>query len=258
MLKKITILIITCLFAVTSLTGCAYWEGYSKNQCVQLVEDALEEKYGEDFVVDTLHTGSGGWYGVAGPLVATCYSKNDDTLFFEAEYNKFGDVGELKDEYIHEIVAKQIKSVMRSVLVKYYDKFAVEIELYGLVKSRDPEITDSANATIENFSKALNKEDKDMHCNGWIVLDESQLEKYSQEEIETIINEIGNDLHLMSIGIDFCYVNDELLEESIAITKDETNDSRDIEKIIELDHKAFRYFYSGQDKTITRLKPMMG
>ena len=258
MLKKITILIITCLFAMTALSGCAYWESYSKSQCVQLVEDALEEKYGEEFVVADIHVGAGGWYGVSGPLVATCYSKSNDSLFFEAEYNKFGDAGELDDKYIQEIVAKQIKSIINTVLAKYYDNFAVEIDINGLVPAYDPEITNTADATVEGFSTAMIENDKEIYVNGWIVLNENQLNTYSQSELEEIISEIGRQLHCITIGIDFCYVSPDLLNKSIDIVSDESNNSRDIEKIIELNHKAFRYRYDGRTDKITRLKPLMG
>ena len=258
MIKRTALLILICLFAVTALSGCAYWEGYSKSQCVQLVEEALEEKYGEEFVVADIHVGAGGWYGVSGPLVATCYSKSNDSLFFEAEYNKFGDAGELDDKYIQEIVAKQIKSIINTVLAKYYDNFAVEIDINGLVPAYDPEITNTADATVEGFSTAMNKDDKKLYSNGWIVLEDSQLNKYSEDEIESIIAEIGAELHLMRIDFEFCYVPTDLLRQCLDIVSDEKNKSRDIEKIILLEHKAFGSRYDGQDNTRTRFKPLMG
>lgn len=132
MLKRITILILTCLFAMTSLTGCiSYWNGHSYNESKQLVADALEKKYGEEFVVVDIGTGSGGSYYSPGYLKATCHPKNDETIYFEAEYFEYGKSSyELDDLYIQSIVRKQIKDVVDPVLAEHFDDFATEVYIW--------------------------------------------------------------------------------------------------------------------------------
>ncbi len=259
MIKKIAVLVFTCLFAMTSMTGCiSYWNGHSYNESKQLVEDALEKKYGEEFVVVDIGTRSGGSYYSPGYLTATCHPKDDDTLYFEAEYFEHGSGRELNDLYIQEKIAREIKTIINSVLSKYYNKYAVEVAISGFANNYDSKLTDAESVTIESFSKVMTKVGKSMYCDSWIVLEKSNIEIYNEQELENILQEITEQLYYMNIFFEFCYVDNDILTESIEIVQDERNNSRDIEKIIELKHKEFGYHFNGEENTLTKYEPRVG
>lgn len=250
---------VLALAMTTALSGCgSYWNGYSEAESRQLIEDALQEKYGEEFVVEKIGTRPGSSWDAPSSLTATCYSKNNNTFAFEARYYEYNNSSKIQDMYIQEKISKEIKSVINSVLSKYYDKYAVEVAISGLADDYDPELTVVETVTIESFSIAMTQDGKSMYCDSWIILDNSNREIYNEQELENIIQEITEQLYYMNVFFEFCYVDDALLCESIEVTRNEINNSRDIEKIIDLEHKEFGYHYDCIEKKITKYKPRVG
>lgn len=251
MLKRIvkaTLSAVLALAMIGTMSGCSYWNGHSKGECKQLIADALEEKYGEEFVVDDIHVGAGGWYGVSGPLVATCYSKSNDSLFFETEYNVYGEKSySLYDLYIQSIVEQQIKDIVDTVLSNYFDTFATDIYIYGLADCYDPEISPTE-ATVKTFSEATNKEGKKNLSTMWIILDESEIKNH--DEMIQILCECAKDLHDMYIGFDVWYVPKNILTECVNLKSDDKNYSSDLEKLVGYKYLRHEYSFHGTTQTL--------
>lgn|GEM_PF-4979988 len=249
MIKKIAVLIFTCLFAMTALSGCAYWEGYSKSQCKQLVADALEEKYGEEFVVVDVGTKSAGAYYSSGLLTATCHSKDDNTLYFEAEYFEYGKGSyELDDLYIQSIVRKQIKDIIDPVLAEHFDDFATEVYIYGLAPDYDAGIRNPDEVTIKSFSQAINQNGKKNASIMWILIEDSQTQ--SQDKMLEILSGFTKELYEMKTVIEVHYVPRDVLIECKNFINDNIHDPNDIQKYIRNKYLIQEYYYVGSTQTL--------
>lgn len=105
MLKKITILIITCLFAMTSLSGCSI---IAKRNEKALIENALQERYGEEFVcMRTWNNAAGGYYDDS--FYGLCHPKDDESLLFEILLN--GDGSIRGDDYGSTIISRRFANI---------------------------------------------------------------------------------------------------------------------------------------------------
>ena len=88
---------------------------------------ALEEKYGEEFVVvDSIVTGGHPIY--AGPLRAVCYPKSNNNLLFKADYS-ISNQCLYDDEYVEAIVREEAYTEMEGILSKNYKDFLLEFPL---------------------------------------------------------------------------------------------------------------------------------
>ena len=100
MLKKIAILIITCLFAMTALSGCSI---IAKQNEKSLIEDALQKRYGEEFVcMRTWNNDADGYYSHS--FYGLCHPKDDDGLLFEVLSGSDGTL--LIDEYASTLASR--------------------------------------------------------------------------------------------------------------------------------------------------------
>lgn len=249
MLKKTTILIISCLFAMTILSGCSYWNGHSYNESKQLVADALKEKYGEEFVVTDIGTGSGGSYYSPGYLKATCHPQNDKTIYFEAEYFEYGKSSyELDDLYIQSIVRKQIKDVVDPVLAEHFDDFATEVYIYGLAPDYDAGIRNPDEVTIKSFSRAISQNGKKNASIMWILIEDSQTQ--SQDKMLEILSGFTKELYEMKTVIEVHYVPRDVLVECKNFINDNIHDPNDIQKYIRNKYLIQEYYYVGRTQTL--------
>lgn len=103
-MKRITAIFLIFVFAALSLSGCgvirsfaSYWDGMTKSQTIKYVQDTLEEKYGEEFIVNYIGTHSGEHYT---EVVGRCSPKSDKTIAFDFEVNHFSEIRQLIDNYI--------------------------------------------------------------------------------------------------------------------------------------------------------------
>ncbi len=85
-MKKIIAAILVLVFAL-AMSGCVkitYWDGLTKSEARELVENALEEKYGEEFVVKKMYK-TGATYYSSEDLWAECSPKSDSDILFTVQ-----------------------------------------------------------------------------------------------------------------------------------------------------------------------------
>lgn len=120
--KRKLLSLISALAIPLMLSGCVNKKAEEK----KLVK-ALEERYGEEFVVADSIIGSANWLNV-GSLEAACYPKANKNLTFKASYsisnNNLGD-----DNYIQAIVREEAYEEMEEILSKYYTDFYLDVRV---------------------------------------------------------------------------------------------------------------------------------
>ena len=114
MTKRRVLRAISLLAAVFVLSGCVNQKEEERN-----LAKALEEEYGEEFVVVDSIVTSANWLN-AGPLEAVCYPKANRNLTFQAAYSD----GQIYyDEYVQAIVREEAYAEMEEILSQYYKDF---------------------------------------------------------------------------------------------------------------------------------------
>ena len=114
MTKRRVLRAVSLLAAVFVLSGCVNQKEEERN-----LAKALEEEYGEEFVVVDSIVTSANWLN-AGPLVAICYPKANRNLTFKAAYSD----GQIySDEYVQAVVREEAYAEMEEVLSQYYKDF---------------------------------------------------------------------------------------------------------------------------------------
>ncbi len=84
MLKRIAVLILACLFAMTALSGCT-----TETSVKNMIEEALEKRYGEEFVCrDTWYDNDGAYYTTS--YYGLCSPKDSPDILFEVLINDEG------------------------------------------------------------------------------------------------------------------------------------------------------------------------
>lgn len=117
MLKKITILIITCLFAMTALSGCSIIAEQNEKS---LIEDALKERYGEEFVcMKTWNNAADGYYSHS--FHGLCYPQNNESIKFEILFGE--ESGILYEGYYAAAIAEQIENNVEKALGNVFSNF---------------------------------------------------------------------------------------------------------------------------------------
>ncbi len=105
MLKRIALLILTCLFAMTALSGCSIIAEQNEKS---LIENALKERYGEEFVcMRTWNNAAGGYYDDS--FYGLCHPKDDESLLFEILLNGDGSIS--YDDYGSTIISKRFADI---------------------------------------------------------------------------------------------------------------------------------------------------
>lgn len=214
-MKKIIAAILVLVFAL-AMSGCVYWDGLSKSEAREFVEKTLEEKYGEEFVVLSIGIRSGQYYK---ELVAECSPESDKDIVFRIEANHFSENRTLSDEYIRNIVRKQLKNNIESTLEKYYGEYAVEVNVLGLEPFYDSGINSSKGSVVEQFSDSFKKNgDEELNkTNVWIVIDENEQDEIYK--LKQALQEMTLYFYSLNIYID-CFFGD---QETIKICKEKAN-----------------------------------
>ena len=111
--KLISFIIMAVIFMLTiSLSGCGF---YSENQLKQTLENALEDKYDEEFVcLDVWGNGGSSYWGVCAP------EKNHD-IRFEALFGADGHIAE--EGYYAACVAEKIEEDVQKELENVFNDF---------------------------------------------------------------------------------------------------------------------------------------
>lgn len=121
-MKQKMLSLLSALAVPLLLSGCvSQWAEEKK------LAKALEERYGEEFVVVDSYIGKANWLNI-GSLEAVCHPAENENLTFKASYgisNKnLGD-----DNYIQAIVREEAYAEMEEILSEYYTDFYLDVRV---------------------------------------------------------------------------------------------------------------------------------
>ena len=249
-MKRIIAAIMVLVLAVT-LSGCkevpsfmpSYWDGLTKFGAKEYVQNALRDKYGEEFEVISMGIRSGQYYR---ELVGTCSPKSEEDIFFRIEANNFGGSRILHDGYVQSLVRQEMKSNIDSVLAKYCDKFAAEVDVRGLSDSYDSGICVAEDATVKKYSESL--PDSNETCI-WIALNDVR------GDINDVVNMIVTDFYQTHAFIHFYYTNDDVINQCVeVINNDKSGDRLSIYNILYGHFPCDAFAYNGKENTLVQIE----
>ncbi len=238
-IKKI-ISVITALALVLSMSGC-YWKGKTKYHSEQLILDALEERYGEEFFIRQMAVRSsrGGR-----PLAAYCSPKDDEEIIFEVEYYE---ISGLRDTYIPMIVRREMKEKIDTVLAQYYEDFAVEVSVTNLVDGHESGLTNADEASIVTYSEAT---PEDSITSIFIAINEEEIHDYT--EIETALIDCMKAFHYTRTNIKCYFVNTDVISDCKEVLTNNNYDNLEIMTVLspgkcisEQQYTLYLYYYHG-------------
>ncbi len=176
---KAKLIIVCTLLLILFLTGC----GLFKSDTQKLTE-LLEDKYGEEFGVES--------YYYAGDMWAMCYPVSDPTLLFEVRTD--GDVTFIgHDYYLQTVVQRQVDEELQPLVEEAFPGSFVSSRL----SASDYEGQTADKVSLESMMQYNNSSRYDddstwTHVTINIFVDESQLkEENFQSEYEFLVEEIG-------------------------------------------------------------------
>lgn len=237
-MKKIFAAILVLAFALT-MSGCVkitYWDGLSKSEAREFVEKTLEEKYGEEFVVVSMGTQSGETYT---KLVGTCSPKSDKEILFKFESNHFGE-RRVYDDYIQNVVRKQVKQNIDDVLSKYYDNFASEVYVTPTTVFYDSGIRSANEATIKSFSESFTNNENNLTW-VWIVLNDKEMEE-NVDKLKDIVQNMMRDFYSLEVFLDFIYANDDIISLCKESSKGTNSNRWDVDSIVKQNNSGMVMF----------------
>lgn len=138
MKKRICILTVAVLLC-NVMTGC----GFSREK---KIEKLLEEKYGEQFVVQKVWKQADGVTPFSGDYYAYCYPEGDRELLFRIRVDDF-DTKDFHDTYPHSLVAEELQEQMQEKLDEYFP----ECFVYPYVSGDSVIYLSRKEVTIEGF-----------------------------------------------------------------------------------------------------------
>ncbi len=198
--KRKLLSLISALAIPLILSGCVNRKSEEKK-----LAKALEERYGEEFVVvDSIVTG-GNWL-TAGPLSAVCYPKSDRDLLFKADYS-IANQYIYDDGYIQAIVREEAYTEMEEILSGYYTDFFLDADVmqpmidYG-EREKYPRFTNISDVSIESFEKKYGEK---MVLSFDIVFNIDEINDY--EEVSGIFEEYSKKFTNGRVNF-FCYYMD--------------------------------------------------
>ena len=248
-IKKL-LLTITALAIVLSLSGC-YWEGKTKWHSESIVLNELEERYNEEFIIRQIGVSSA---RSGRPIVAYCSPKDDEEIIFETAVYQFGSSGSyyLEDTYIPMIVRREMKEKIDTVLGKYYDDFAVEVEIDNLASGHASGITNADEASIITYSEAA---PEDSGTSIFIALNEEDFDDYS--EIQDVLVECVKDFHYTFARIECYFTSTDIIQNCQDVLNNSNYDSLEIMTVLSpgkcISEKIYimhKYRFDGSDRTL--------
>ncbi len=201
-MKKIFAGILVLVFALT-MSGCVYWDGLSESEAREFVEKTLEEKYGEEFVVKQMYLKAGSW-DTASDLMADCSPKSDENIVFSTQTLAIGKERVMSDNYIQNVVRKQLKQIIDNVLAEYYENFVSQVFVTPLNYWYDSGIRSVNNATIKNFSESFTNND-DNYTLVYIAIKTSEKDF---DNVKNALQKMCNNFYSLNVSLD-CYYTDE-------------------------------------------------
>ncbi len=224
-MKRIIASIMIAVFVAVSFSGCKlinslteYWDGMTKSETREYIEDTLKEKYNEEFtVLQTFIEGSSNY------LLADCSPISNNNIVFEIQAFPVGNSKIMRDTYIQSIVRSEVLNIINLVLSKYSLKYAVDVDVQGLYNEYESGIREAENATIKNYSESL----PDTNITDiWIALNDDK--KILRNNLQFIVEEITAELYKTHALIHFYYVTDDIVQHCF----DERQNSRPTDRLV--------------------------
>lgn len=172
---------------------------------------ALEEKYGEEFVVvDSIVTGGHPIY--AGPLEAVCYPKKNKDLLFIASYS-ISNQCLYDDEYVQAIVREEAYAEMEEILSRYYTDFFLDVQVYqppidyGEIE-KYPRFTNISDVSIKSYEEKYGEKTK-IHFD--VITNIENFVDFN--EIEDIFQEYTKNYHNASLVFDYYPASQDIIKQ---------------------------------------------
>ena len=248
MVKKIISIVLASVFLSLTLSGCdfirsffEYWDGMTISETKSYIKEALKEKYGEEFIVNYVNTHSGYYYT---ELIGSCSPKSDETITFDFEANHFSKNREMFDNYIQNVVRKQLKQKIDDVLKENYENFASQVFVTPLNYWYDSGLRSANDVTIKNFSDSF-ADDNDNYTLVYIAINNSEKDF---DKIQNVLKKMTDNFYSLNVSID-CYYTDEQTIEQCKETTDKSYREIGITDILRTGHfemDDFVFFNDGK------------
>lgn len=196
-MKRKILLSLAALAVPLLLSGCVNRRAEEKK-----LAKALEEKYGEEFIVADSFVGSASWIDV-GSLEAVCYPLSDKNLTFKASYS----IKNQKlngDKYVEAIVREEAYAEMEQILSQYYTDFFLDVDACHSIIQLDEMSKYTKFTNIEDVSIASYEEKygEKMIISFYIILNIDEIDDY--EEVEPIFQQYSEKFSNGRVNY-FCY-----------------------------------------------------
>ena len=198
MTKRRVLRAVSLLATVFVLSGCVNQKEEERN-----LAKALEEEYGEEFVVVDSIVTSANWLN-AGPLEAVCYPKANRNLTFQAAYSD----GQIYyDEYVEAVVREEAYAEMQEILSKKYKDFLLDVNVFQPMieyseRENYPRFTNISDVSIASYEEKYG--DK-MILSFEIIFNVNEIESY--EEVCKICEQYSQKFTNGCVNY-FCYYMD--------------------------------------------------
>ncbi len=198
MTKRRVLRAISLLAAVFVLSGCVNQKEEERN-----LAKALEEEYGEEFVVVDSIVTSANWLN-AGPLEAVCYPKANRNLTFQAAYSD----GQIYyDEYVQAVVREEAYAEMQEILSKKYKDFLLDVNVFQPMieyseRENYPRFTNISDVSIASYVK---KYENKMRLAFYIIFDKTEVKKY--DEVREVFEKYSDKFDNAQVNF-WCYYSD--------------------------------------------------
>ena len=193
MTKRRVLRAVSLLAAVFVLSGCVNQKEEERN-----LAKALEEEYGEKFVVVDAFVGSANWLNV-GSLEAVCYPYGKENLTFKASYSitnkKLGD-----DSYVQAIVREEAYAEMEELLSQYYTDFFLDVKIY--TNNASQKIFSRSDASILKFEELYKNK---MKLSFYIIFNENNVKQY--DDVREIFEKYSDKFDNAQVNF-WCYYSD--------------------------------------------------
>ena len=240
-LKRKLLLMSAALAVPLLLSGCV-----NKAKAERLLEKALEERYGEEFVVlDSIVT-SANWLN-AGPLEAICCPVSDNKLTFQASYSIkrqqfYG------DEYAEAIVREEAYAEMEQILSHYYTDFILNANAcHSIIQynemSKYTKFTNMEDVSISSYEEKYGEK---MIISFYIGFNTEELDNY--EEAEPIFKEYCEKFNDGRVNFFCYYMNSEDIDKCRKLEETDYWDNYNSCDLINKSENRTEYVYRYMEK----------
>ncbi|MDE7251317.1 MAG: hypothetical protein K2O32_00020 [Acetatifactor sp.] len=121
---------------------------YTEGSGIEMAKKALQEKYGEEFIIHDVYSKS------PSDFWAECSPVSNEEVVFKAAIWKDGS-GMVYDDYVPGILAREIEKEIEGELQKYYDSVFVKVYQSGGWTVHSAEVDSMKDMSLEEYVKRL-------------------------------------------------------------------------------------------------------